>query len=456
MGVPIGVLFLVLFPATIGLLLFVWGIVGRRVGDRPHCRGCGYELGGIGQNIPQCPECGKDLTAARAVGVGVRRRRPWVAGFGAVLVLMAVAPLVVLAAPAAFRAQPLWMLKQEATSRGRFAGPALSEIASRQRRGQLTTEEVGEVVDLLLKLRASSNPTWTPDAGKILVAALKDGVLTPEQASAFYAGETRITATLPARVRSADSSSVQVFVSDNGSLGGGSDPNFRARVDVLETTVTFRDAAGKVIEVGAVAKGADGKLASVGVNGGLSFGVGVDIDLPVPPGSYQAEITTVCELAAVGLNEPIRIRTTSAAAGITVVEAGAPLWAVVTGEESPEIAVRLQQAIKALPVQLADGKITAGLTELGCPVPVVGELMAEIMDPDGTSRRERVMYVSIVRGPGSQVPNTVSEEGPAPKGVTRGGSIRLLIVPDISRAERMTGIERVWGSEIDLGSRIVE
>ena len=456
MGVSIRLLFLVLFPATIGLMLFVWGIVGRRVGDRSHCRGCGYELGGIAQNIPQCPECGKDLTAAGAIGVGVRRRRPWIAGFGAVLLLMAVAPLVVLAAPAAFRAQPLWMLKQEATSRGRFAGPALSEIASRQRRGQLTTEEVGEVVDMLLKLRASPNPTWTPDAGKILVAAMKDGVLTQEQAGAFYAGETRITATLPARVRSADSSSVQVFVADNGSLGGGSDPNFRARVDVLETTVTFRDALGKTIEVAARAKGGDGKLASVGVNGGLNFGVGVDIDLPVPPGSYQAEITTVCELAAVGLADPIRIRTTSAAAGITVVAAGAPLLTVVTGKESPEIAVRLQQAIKALPVQLADGKITAGLTEVGCPVPVVGELMAEITDPDGTSRRERVMYVTIVRGPGSQVPNTVSEEGPAPKGVTRGGSIRLLIVPDVSRAERMTGIERVWGSEIDLGSKIVE
>jgi hypothetical protein len=50
----------------------------------------------------------------------------------------------------------------------------------------------------------------------------------------------------------------------------------------------------------------------------------------------------------------------------------------------------------------------------------------------------------------------VSEQGPAPKGVTRGSSVRLLIVPDVARAERMTGIDRVWGSEIDLGSKIVE
>lgn len=60
------------FPAcvfSVGLGFFVRGMIGRRVGDEPRCRRCGYDL--RGSRARPCPECREPYETHRT---GVRRR----------------------------------------------------------------------------------------------------------------------------------------------------------------------------------------------------------------------------------------------------------------------------------------------------------------------------------------------------------------------------------------------
>lgn len=45
----------------LGLVLIDLGWRGRRIGDHPTCRKCGFDLSGLAVGIGPCPECGRTL-----------------------------------------------------------------------------------------------------------------------------------------------------------------------------------------------------------------------------------------------------------------------------------------------------------------------------------------------------------------------------------------------------------
>jgi hypothetical protein len=55
-------------------LIFV-GWKGRRVGDHPHCRKCGFDLFGKPPDSTRCGECGADLADDRSMVTGIRQTR---------------------------------------------------------------------------------------------------------------------------------------------------------------------------------------------------------------------------------------------------------------------------------------------------------------------------------------------------------------------------------------------
>src|SRR4051812_3856137 len=61
--------------AATGIGLLWFGLRGRRVGDHPFCRKCGFDLFGRPEGSTACAECGADLAGRRAMVIGVRRRR---------------------------------------------------------------------------------------------------------------------------------------------------------------------------------------------------------------------------------------------------------------------------------------------------------------------------------------------------------------------------------------------
>ena len=67
-------IFLPLLMLLAGAVLLVIGLRGRRVGDHPVCRRCGFDLFG-NPAAARCPECGADLGVSGAVRTGHLRRR---------------------------------------------------------------------------------------------------------------------------------------------------------------------------------------------------------------------------------------------------------------------------------------------------------------------------------------------------------------------------------------------
>ena len=101
-----------------GLVLLTRGVVGRRVGGEPRCRQCRYDLSGLDEGAPTCPECGRSLRAAGAVQCGLRRRRPIpiVAGTALLLAAIGAAGFATWASANDFnlnRLKPTWMLLDE-------------------------------------------------------------------------------------------------------------------------------------------------------------------------------------------------------------------------------------------------------------------------------------------------------------------------------------------------------
>ena len=85
------ILLVVAALAAPGLLLLRWGLWPRRRGDEPRCRRCGYNL--TGRVSERCPECGSDVTFARARVIGVRKRRPVLILLGGALLAISVLPM---------------------------------------------------------------------------------------------------------------------------------------------------------------------------------------------------------------------------------------------------------------------------------------------------------------------------------------------------------------------------
>jgi hypothetical protein len=66
----------VLVPAS-AMIFFGWK--GRRIGDHPHCRHCGFDLFGKPPESTRCSECGTDVANPKSVVVGIHQvRRRWV------------------------------------------------------------------------------------------------------------------------------------------------------------------------------------------------------------------------------------------------------------------------------------------------------------------------------------------------------------------------------------------
>jgi hypothetical protein len=80
---------LALLIAAFFLLVFGWR--GRRVGDHPFCRKCGFDLFGRPDGTLVCGECGASLDAKRAIVIGERKRRPFLISAGLVLAILTLA-----------------------------------------------------------------------------------------------------------------------------------------------------------------------------------------------------------------------------------------------------------------------------------------------------------------------------------------------------------------------------
>ncbi len=141
---------------TLGLALIARGVVGRRVGDRPYCRGCRYDLSGIHGTAKSCPECGTSLKPKSAVVRGLRKRRlaPLLLGL-----LLTLTTGGIIGATAWVKAnnfnyntiKPTWMLLREMERGKQWQDTgATYEVAQRLLAGSLSDASISRYADAVL------------------------------------------------------------------------------------------------------------------------------------------------------------------------------------------------------------------------------------------------------------------------------------------------------------------
>jgi len=156
------------------LAIVFWARRGRRVDDHPLCRKCRFDLFGKPEDSTRCPECGRDVTHARAICIGNRqpRRR----------VLAAATPFIVLPclwsgllAYAAFsglnwnRHKPVtWLIREAQGADVPVRDRAFAELLRRTEENLLSADQIVDVSSAALAHQADVNQPWLVAWGNLV------------------------------------------------------------------------------------------------------------------------------------------------------------------------------------------------------------------------------------------------------------------------------------------------
>ncbi|HRK29748.1 MAG TPA: hypothetical protein PLD59_01615 [Tepidisphaeraceae bacterium] len=146
-----------------GAISAALGVFVPRLGFDGHCRRCEYNISRRPRGVLQCPECGADLSAPRAIVLGRRRIHPSYLKYG-LLALALGGPVLMTFGLFHFTGKtidnykPHWMLMAE--SHSGYLETELTALAEFQRRvtaKKLTKEQLSDIAAAALK-RGGSRP----------------------------------------------------------------------------------------------------------------------------------------------------------------------------------------------------------------------------------------------------------------------------------------------------------
>ncbi len=165
---------IVIGAMLIGLLLIILGRRGRRVGDHPHCRKCGFDLFGRPENARHCAECGADLATPRAIVTGERQRRPAALAVGAIVLVLSLATLSWMSYHTAQQIQwiqyyPIqWVIDDADNLTSPTQPAAWSELGRRGMLPELSEGDRDKLINYLLNTHSDTTKTWGPPQDDLL------------------------------------------------------------------------------------------------------------------------------------------------------------------------------------------------------------------------------------------------------------------------------------------------
>lgn len=171
----------------VGAALLVVGLRGRRIDDHPLCRGCRFDLVGVYPGAAVCPECGRSLTAERAVVCGRRVRRRGMTRAGAALlglVLGLTGTVIAVAASgwSVYRSLPNSWLSAMIKPEGASTAPrAMQELVQRLQDSTLDRATIDSLVETALTRQGDPSVSWSPQWGNLVQEARAAGHLSEEQ-----------------------------------------------------------------------------------------------------------------------------------------------------------------------------------------------------------------------------------------------------------------------------------
>ncbi|GAB5496935.1 MAG: hypothetical protein Phyf2KO_20150 [Phycisphaerales bacterium] len=178
MPLPVAAILTILLFA--GLSMLFAGLYIRR-GDRPRCASCSYDLSAL---IPDsCPECNEDLSEARGVVRGDRRRL--LAGVGLVVVLLSIAGFGIgfLGGATLDQHKPVWLLDVELLLVNEKGEERIKEELRRRLFDNTTTvSEKHAIADLALR-RASAS--YSEPMSSLLTDCAVTGLVDAKKAEPY-------------------------------------------------------------------------------------------------------------------------------------------------------------------------------------------------------------------------------------------------------------------------------
>ena len=304
-----------------GLVLLRLGLLGRTIDDHPVCGNCGRDLFGLDPLPPKCPECGEKTIGN--VRRGNRGRRPKLCYAGGALVtlaLLALAPVLssTLLVGEFQQYKPFWLLAWES----RTSVSAANEIERRQIDGELTADQVDDILARWLDHQGDPNLPWITTKGDLLDHAAKIGLLTPAQTQRFV--EQAVLPVIEVRRRARSGGELPVWI--GGEMRGLSPPPgqqgmipWPSEIPVVLSLVRDgRRYAGRFEEVGATPGGTALKWISLAEVQPGTYGFAIEYrpggrvglpallndPRPVPPPVFEVEVTPADEPTAVILDVP--------------------------------------------------------------------------------------------------------------------------------------------------------
>jgi len=169
-----------------GLVLLIRGLRGKRVGESPYCRKCGYNLAGV--EGPKCPKCGS-IISPRSITVGYRQRRASEIIVGSLLLAFSVPSLVLTGYDHVrdidwYDHYPFGILF--ALARGGDM-EAFRELVQRNQSGALSAAAISELGEYSLGEQKAGDDEDTLRKWISLLEALDiSGQLTQEQQQQYY------------------------------------------------------------------------------------------------------------------------------------------------------------------------------------------------------------------------------------------------------------------------------
>lgn len=164
-----------------GILVGALGWRGRRRGQTPHCRRCGYNLTGTVDTADACPECGNPLGTPRSVVVGLRRRRPVLMIAGLLLAIIGGVAVV-----QRHRGMDMLPYVPDIVLAMMLDDPDTREaLIDRLDADELGAWSTRRAVAIALDAQGDRARPWDRDWGEIVALAYAAGHVTPKQARRF-------------------------------------------------------------------------------------------------------------------------------------------------------------------------------------------------------------------------------------------------------------------------------
>ncbi|MEX2388074.1 MAG: hypothetical protein WD534_09360 [Phycisphaeraceae bacterium] len=432
----------IMSPVLSGLLLllavalFIWGWRGRRVGDHPICRACGYDLHGLQSDHASCPECGADITRTRAVQIGRRRRRRTPLIAAALLLplgILTALPLVTAFDLDAYK--PVWLLRYEAQAGGM---PALEELTRRLDVGELSQAQVDAVVGTALATQADRSRPWEPAWGEFVERAQLAGVLTQADLETYVRqalDDGGMVLEVRPQVRRGDPVAYRIKTVD-----------VRASASDHFWLITHREPLRLGEWTGHRIRSSSGGSFTASISGwsGLSWSLSEEILADIQPGVHTLELDMRAELFKLG---PYGGQQGSALVDVSftlsgqweLVEAQTP-GVTLTSEPSLRVAVEQAFANPRLRLDSSTGNLW-GRVDVNSPP--TGLAFEAAIRNDGQLWPLNAVTVAAGRTTGYGLSRWEPVEG-----LAEGDRVDLVFTPYVDAALRTTDIFEIWGEAV--------